>query len=317
MYAFKAKELNDQSGTDVAILLGCELQFPIKEKFYIETGLNLRFGNLLYTYWEYNNPSSYVADNIPLSDFDSDGQYIKNINGVPSSAGIHLKTGEFLDIPLRFSYRLRLKGDNEFQFSFGPYLEINLHNAEVYQTKLEDTSPVSVGLTPSVVFKHRALSLGLSYQNPCIYNGFKNRDKNTLMFTIGVNFRGRKINTDKLLSGLAIASSVLDAATTTMQSYTDATGGSSNSDYSESSTNSNSSYSKKSEPKGNGFSISKRTSRENDRNTYSKYETQVMKIINGDDKTNSKVDLQRKMRKLREKWAAQGDGWQPSKYETM
>ena len=102
----------------MAFMLGCELQFPIKEKFFIETGLNLRYGPTTYTYWMYTDDPT--ADFIPFNDFDKDGNYIGD-NHV--DARVYQHSNIFLHIPLRFCYRLHLKGDNEFQFALGPYFE--------------------------------------------------------------------------------------------------------------------------------------------------------------------------------------------------
>lgn len=288
-----------------AAILGCEVQFPIKDRLFIESGLNLRGGPLTFTFWEYSNGN--MADNIPFKDFDNEGRYIGTNN---PKAGLYNTLVTSLNIPVRFGYRLRLKGKNEFQFAFGPYFETALSRCY----PISNNNSVSVGLTPSVVFKHRALSLGVLYQNTCIYNGFKNREKNTLLFTIGVNFNGRKIDTDKLIDALDIASSVLDATTTVMSEYyMDSPETSADMGYSNVNERSNSKMSSNTKQARS----SDRSARNSEYNTYFKYETMVIKIINGDDTVNKKSEIQRKMRKLREKWTKKGDGWNASPYESM
>lgn len=313
MYALHSME-TERKSTDVAFQLGCEVQFPIKEKFFIETGLNLRFGPTTYTYWD----GSYMADFIPFRDFDKEGNYIGGSNNMAARVNQDVRT--FLDLPARFCYRLRLKGSNELQFAFGPYFEAALSGNNRVEgvhgpQDLMGNNPFSIGLTPSVVFRHRALSLGVVYQNPCIYNGNKNRDTNVLMFTIGVNFKGRKVNMDKLAEGLEVASAVLNTTTAVMSQYVEQSGsGSGYSDDSGSSYSSGSSSGSKSSSK-RGSGIADRTSRNSEKATYYKWETMVQNILRGDDTVNKKSEIQRKMRKLREKWAARGDGWPASEWE--
>lgn len=165
-----------------------------------------------------------------------------------------------------------------------------------------------------MVFKHRALSLGLIYQNPCIYNGIKNRDTNSLMFTVGVNFNGRKVNLDNLVIGLEAASAVLTSATETMSQFSGYANSSDTGSYSSGSSYSSASSSQSSS--GSDFSLSKATSAQRDRSTYFQNETIVIKIINGDDTTNKIGDIQRKMKQLRNKWKGTQYEWQPSPYET-
>lgn len=315
---------DDEPGNKFTLMIGAEIQIPIKSKFFIETGLNFRWGQYTYTYWMYNDPGS-VAAYIPLKDFDSYGQYTGSdapIKYLP--AGISYGTMGFFDIPIRFGYKLKLNSENEFQFAVGPYMSFESSNPEVENRSYEgiytlsEHNCFSVGLSPSVVYKHRALSLGLYYQNPIFYNGPKNRVTNVLMFTIGVNFNGRKVNMDGLLSGLEIASSALGAASSVASSYYGATGGNSYSSdsYNSGSSSSYSSSNSSSSSSSSNNSSYNRQARNNDYNTYFKYETTVIKIINGDDTVNRKSDIQQKMRSLREKWTKRGDGWNPSPYET-
>lgn len=288
-------------------LLGCEIQVPIKEKLFIESGLNLRGGPETYTYWNYDIPGA-VADNIPFKDFNDEGKYIGSERpGAGSYNGMIVS----LNVPLRFGYRLRLKGKNEFQFAFGPYFEY----APSIWYAITNNNHVSVGLTPSVVFKHRALSLGVLYQNTCIYNGLKNRDKNALLFTIGVNFNGRKPNMEKIAAALDATSTVLNGVNTALYGATSS--GGYDGGYSDTSSSVGSGSSSTSSNNTGSNASSNRVARNRDYNTYFQYETMVIKIINGDDRVNKKKDVQLKMKALREKWVKRNDGWQASRYETM
>lgn len=305
MYSLRGKYIDD-SGPNITAMFGCEIQFPIKEKFFIETGLNYRYGPTTFTegFLSYNHYTDSYK--VPLKDFDSHGKYI---GSKFYEANIYQANGDFIGIPLRFTYRYHLKGNNEFQFAFGPYAEVYF-NDEDYT----DNSPILVGLSPAVVFKHRALSLGLIYQNPCIYNGIKNRDTNSLMFTVGVNFNGRKVNLDNLVIGLEAASAVLTSATETMSQFSGSANSSDTGSYSSGSSYSSASSSQSSS--GSDFSLSKATSAQRDRSTYFQNETIVIKIINGDDTTNKIGDIQRKMKQLRNKWKGTQYEWQPSPYES-
>ncbi|MDE7442480.1 MAG: hypothetical protein K2M69_09995 [Muribaculaceae bacterium] len=193
------------------LLFGSEIQIPVKDEWYIETGLNLRFGPTTFTYEQFDTPGN-VAAFIPLKDFDKNGEYFGGSEY--RSPYIKSGTGGFLDMPIRAGWKYILNEENEIQFSFGPYMSFALQSpsGEQYRggvAKIHESNCFNLGLSPSVVFKHRALSVGIFYYNPCLYNGSKNRETNTLMFTIGLNFNGRSIDLDKLASGLEAASSVI------------------------------------------------------------------------------------------------------------
>lgn len=310
---------HNESSRKFILLLGAEVQFPIKNKFYIETGANLRFGPTTYTYEAYKEEC--VAKMIPLSDFDKLGKYTGSSNEY-NTPRIMTSTDGFIDIPLRFGYKLIFNEKNQLQFGLGPVFTFTLtgeNNAEstggsVYP--LSDVNCFSVGLSPSVVYKHRALSLGLFYNNPFIYNGSKNRETNTLMFTIGVNFNGRSIDLDKLADGLAVASSVLNGATEAMSTYySGSTGSGSYSNDSYSSSSSGSSSRSSSVSSDSKYSTRDKTNADTDRRTYFQNETIVQNILRGDDTVNKKSDIQNKMRQLRQKWANTPYGWNKSDWE--
>lgn len=304
---------NDQNFRRWSFMLGLELQMPIHHDWFFETGLNFRLGPTTYTYEDYYEKNKAIF--IPLNDFNNKMSYIGDNKELVNPA-ISIEKSWFFDIPIRAGWKFHLNNDNEFQFSLGPYMCFNLTTPTAVGIsgggrKIEDINCFSLGISPSVVYKHRALSLGLYYQNPCIYNGQKNRETNVLMFTIGVNFYGRKIDMDKLASGLDVASSVLSGATSVMSSYYEGANGSTEIDYASGEKKLNSNKKENTGQKANYD----RTARNRDYKTYFEYETTVIKIINGDDRTNSKTDIQNRMRKLRKKWDDRNDGWTKSPYE--
>lgn len=303
----------------ISFLVGAEIQFPIKNKYYIETGVNFGVAPTTYTYSAYDKEC--VAEMIPLKDFDKSGNYIGSSDKYQTPRVI-VSTTCYIDVPLRFGYKLIFNEKNQLQFGLGPMFRFNLSpekNANPSGggvSALKNVNCFSVGLSPSVVYKHRALSLGLFYNNPFIYNGSKNRETNTLIFTVGVNFNGRSINLDKLANGLSAAASALGTATEIMSTYNSGSGnsGSYNSDsYSPSSSSSSSRSSSASS--GSKYSVSDKTHADRDRSTYFKYETIVQNILRGDDKTNKISDIQNKMRQLRQKWANTPYKWNKSAWE--
>lgn len=299
-------------GLEYSLLLGVEVQVPLKNSWFIESGANLRFGPRTFTYMKWDI-LGYTAEFIPLKYFDKAGDYSGSdeyIINEYKKPGIYSNTSGFIDIPIRAGWKLPLNEKNEFQFSFGPVLTFDLTEPHVPE---HGRNCFSISLSPSVVYKHRALTLGLYYQNPCIYNGSKNRETNTLMFTIGINFNGRKPNWDNVINVLETTGNVLGAASTAMSAYYESTSNSGGDTYQGSSSSSSRSSSSIS---GGNTGSSNRSARNSDYNTYFKNETIVIKIINGDDKVNKKSEIQRKMRSLREKWEKRGDGWNPSPYET-
>ena len=298
---------NHPASRKFTAMLGAEIQLPLAANLYLESGLDFRYAPATYTYWCYDSPG-WTADFIPLRDFDGSGRYIGTnppIDGLAAEVFAQ-NTNVYLDIPVRFGYRWNIGARHQLQLGFGPYLGLGLAPAKGRDgNKLYGSNCVSVGITPSVVYRHRAFSVGLHYQNPCLYNGTKNRETHTLMLSLGINVRGRKLSVDwdSVVAGLEAASGVLNATTETMmQSYGDEV------DSGETAVSSGS--------KTSDFSIQKRTARNNDYKAYFQCESMVIKILNGDDKVNRLSDVQKKMKRLREKWDARNDGWGPSRWET-
>lgn len=258
---------------------GMDVQFSLKEKFFIETGLNFR-------------ESPYV--------------YGENVSEIDPYTGeafrwYEVRYGEgyghrdMLSVPVRFGYKLTLKGNNQFELAAGPYFGMDF-DGDCY-----------VGLSPMVTYKHRALSLSFHWENPLFVNTSHNHFKNQFAFTIGVNFNGRKPNMDNILLGLEVAGSVLETANQTISQYHEASGGSSYSD-SDSRSSRGGGSSSSGNVKGNGFSPSEQQSYNTDKRTYDDYDTQLSKHFNGIMVMSCRdvKEIQKKMKKLREKWESKG-----------
>lgn len=265
------------------IMAGMDIQFSLKEKFYIETGLNYRYAP--YAQWEDEDSWN------PLSDY----RYLY---------GGHM---HLLSVPVRFGYRLRMNENNSFEFGVGPYVAL----------RADGETQVSVGLSPVVTYKHRALSLSLRYENPVFYDGMRNELKNQFAFTIGVNFNGRSPNWDNIALGLEAAGSVLGTATEVMNTYYQST----NQEYSGSSESYSTGDSSNSGSSGSvndssaGLSLSDARNLQRDRTTYFQMETNLIKALNGEDTSTSVSTYRQRMKSLREKWEKRGHGWQKSRYE--
>lgn len=154
---------------------GIDVQFIIKDKWHIETGLNYRHG-----------PYAVRYDDCIVGDMQAD----------------------WLSIPVRFGYRKALSEKNSLEFGLGPYVSYEMFS----YAEERGTSPVSVGLSPVVTFKHRAFSVSLRYETPLFYNGMENDCKHMFAITVGVNFNGRKPNWETIGAVLDAANVVLGAA---------------------------------------------------------------------------------------------------------
>lgn len=192
-----ASGANSGSPTDKTpswdIIGGLYLQVPVTSKvpIYIETGLNYR--NMLM---------ATVRDGYDLIK-DSEGTYSENYS---------IFHGNFIELPLKAGYNLKLNDKNAFNFGLGPYASYCIE--DVFG------SPVTVGLTASVNYKFRSLNLGLSYYNATFYNGPNNYYKNSAVFTIGVTF-GRK-TWSAVGKGLSVAGSVAGVLAETYVNVADA-----------------------------------------------------------------------------------------------
>lgn len=214
---------------------------------------------------------------------------------------IKVDSHSFLQLPVKFDYRMKLSNRTSLTFGLGPYLNWFLDTP-----KYMDDSHAQVGVTPSVTFRYRKLSLGISYYNPVIYNGPRNLNKNSLMMTMGLTF-----NLNKHWKGWKwIEAGVMASATAaTTIAATNQPGKSGNNDLENSSSaKTNRKDSKTSREKERKYGHKPKYGAADVMNsrtagyTYGKYVDQILQM-----KTFGPVDMrqlkqiQKKMKKIREK----------------
>lgn len=171
-------------------VLDALIQIPMSKSYpiYLETGLSFgvkRAWNEMHLYDEYYLGQKY--------------------------------TPGLMRIPLNVGYELPLTEKNSLFFAFGPY--IGWHFSLPEEGSFHSTQ---VGLSPSITFQHRKLTLGVSYITPCLYNGPKDKNRHTILFTVGCRFKidtkwegwstvGQAVG--------ALASTALEASATIAQQY--------------------------------------------------------------------------------------------------
>lgn len=88
-----------------------------------------------------------------------------------------------LRLPVKVGYRFRFGKRTSLSVALGPYL-----NWYAGTDGINVKDPIQVGLTPSVMFRYRKFSVGLSYLNPVIFNGPKDLNRSTFMLSVGLTF---------------------------------------------------------------------------------------------------------------------------------
>lgn len=192
MYSKKYGESLSEKRGSVELSGAILLQIPVKQQFFIETGLGWRNKLVLSQAEDYK----FDPDNSNYKDFEG---YIAN----------------FLELPIKAGYKLQLNEKNAIDFGFGPYLSLAFNKPEYF-----NKSSFSAGLNASVAFRHRCMSFGVSWQNPIFKNGLNDYHRNSVTVTIGINFKGRKPNWDKIMDGLSVAGAVLEGATQVASAFT-------------------------------------------------------------------------------------------------
>lgn len=192
MYSKKYGESLSEKRGSVELSGAILLQIPVKQQFFIETGLGWR--------------NKLVLSQAEDCKFDPDNSNYKDFEGYIAN---------FLELPIKAGYKLQLNEKNAIDFGFGPYLSLAFNKPEYF-----NKSSFSAGLNASVAFRHRCMSFGVSWQNPIFKNGLNDYHKNSVMVTIGINFKGRKPNWDKIMDGLSVAGAVLEGATQVASAFT-------------------------------------------------------------------------------------------------
>lgn len=279
--------------------LGLYLKIPVARRMFIETGLGWRHH---YVFSKYKFEVTKIGD----ESLDEPAETWVNPE--------YNDWGNSLVLPVKFGYSLPLNEQNSFEFLLGPYVEYLFNSPNEYATEeiqeridygynIRKATHWSVGIQPSVMFKHRALRIGMTFQGPIFYNGPQNLNKNTFMFTIGVSFGSGAW--EGIGTGLAAAGTVMGAMA---DGYASGVAAASSNNYNDSYSDSqSSSYSSSSYSSGSNSgnqSLSQNQQLNSDKRVYSNYESMLSKFKSGlTGYTCSEVkDIQKKMRKLREKW---------------
>lgn len=192
MYSKKYGESLSEKRGSVELSGAILLQIPVKQQFFIETGLGWR--------------NKLVLSQAEDCKFDPDNSNYKDFEGYIAN---------FLELPIKAGYKLQLNEKNAIDFGFGPYLSLAFNKPEYF-----NKSSFSAGLNASVAFRHRCMSFGVSWQNPIFKNGLNDYHRNSVTVTIGINFKGRKPNWDKIMDGLSVAGAVLEGATQVASAFT-------------------------------------------------------------------------------------------------
>lgn len=289
---------NINSGYEVSA--GLFMQIPVKvNRMFIDTGIGWRMKNVV------SSRDFYVPEDPKYAEF---GNYkILNYQGRMN----------FLELPVRFGYQLNLNEKNSFQFKLGPYVSYAL--GTVYKgtqeyfgdTRVEprqSLSPLSVGLSPSIMYKHRAFSIGATLNTPCFYNGLRDVKSTSFNLVIAVHLGSTSgWDWDAIADGLGAASQVMDAVSDTyMQMQSDGGGQSYEGD---SFSSGNARISSGSGASSNGkYNTAEQRKRDQDRRIYENYDSQLSSHFAGNQKMtpSSVAAAQSKMKQLREKWEDKG-----------
>lgn len=146
-------------------MVGLELEIPVSEKLNLETGLR------------YKNHYTLVNT---LCDYGS----------FTEEQFEEAKT--IFELPLRLTYKQQLGRHFSLHAGIGPYVSAiadGWESKKWRETKWSDF--VHVGLEPSVAINWACLSLGVTYNTPCFYKGYKDENKPVVMATLGIRFKSK------------------------------------------------------------------------------------------------------------------------------
>lgn len=211
-----------RNGPSYEVGAGIYLQVPVSKSLpiFIETGLGYRNKFVFQVEKGYKFNKQEIMSDVYEYDHGvyNDGWYEYNFSEI-SHAICHGKygipyRGNYLELPIKCGYQLKINDSNSIVFGFGPYLSFCTEIGS-----LGYSSPLSVGLAASASFRHRCMSFGVSFQNPVFFNGLRNHYSNSLNITIGINIKGRKPNWDKVLDVMGSVGEVLDVTSRSMNEY--------------------------------------------------------------------------------------------------
>lgn len=225
---------------------------------------------------------------------------------------------DFLELPVKIGYSKKFNEKNSLEFAFGAYVNYRLGSSSTETIK----NRYELGISPAITFKHRAISLGISYRNPVFYKGYQDDFKNIFNFNIGINFSS--INWGAIGNVLSKAGDVMTTASDALQSnsgslsvdvqpsssYTDISSPSNNQNTSKGSTSSRTANDKNAKWLTANYQSSKRT--------YSDYESQLIKMKTYPNTYNDsqRKHIQSKMKEIRNKITSHGGACSQSNMET-
>lgn len=175
-------------------MAGLELEIPLSKKFNIETGL--RYKNQCLCLTEHGTRNDvYEYDHI-----------------------------NHLELPLRLAYKQNIGDYFSLHIGIGPYIGTSLESTTLMSDDMK-ISTLRVGIEPSIAINWKKLSLGVTYNSPCFYKGYKikewpivNYKNNTgLMVTMGIRFGTE--SWDNVGKVLAAASSISAAVGTEYSAF--------------------------------------------------------------------------------------------------
>lgn len=263
--------------TNIFWTAGLELDIPFNEKWGLTTGL--RYAARHTKEWDKYDEDWRINDAV-----------------------------DHLELPLRLTYNYKLKNKVSLQLGVGPFASWNIADDEYY-----------IGLEPAVSLYLWNFNIGLSYNTAMFMNSSACKFRDGLMVTMGIRFNSSvwgSIGKGVVVFDEAMRSSGMYDAINSYSSGSGTYNSSSSYDSGNSSykARSSSATSKSSE----GHSVSEMNARNTDNRTYGSYETQLSKMRYGNDSYNEsrKKDIQRQMKRIREKWEKRGLGWSISPMET-
>ena len=258
---------------------GLEVEIPLNEKFNIDFGARYKY-HRTFVLDENNSHDYYTADT-------------------------------HLEFPLRLTYKQPLGEHFTFHAGLGPYFSYAFPDGDDLG---EDSKNFQIGLEPSVVVNWKCLSLGMTYNLPCFYKGYKDENNPGFMITLGVRFPSHVWKyVGAVALGVVTAGAALAAA---WPSGDNDYSGYGSSTYSSSSASG--SHSSSSSSSSGGGNISEQQNYNTDKRTYANYDTMLSGHFYGSRAASGGEvrQWQQAMKDLRKKWTAKGKNFTQSSNET-
>lgn len=267
--------LDDDTEHKVNWMLGLEMEIPLSQKLNLETGLR------------------YKNETACWGDYYSDQDHTIN----------------HLELPIRFTYKYKLRENLSLRAGIGPYLGAGLEG--------DGVSP-KIGIEPSVAVDWKCLSLGLTYNKPYyVAERGKYKANSGLMLTVGVRFHSRawKYIGPGLLAAGAVAGTVYAATQGNNSSSNNSpndTSHPSSSEYSSSNSSNSNNNSKSQVNRSSSNTFKDGLDWQRETGIYDNYDSKLaaMQTLTFpyqdgfDDRDRTKI--QKEMKRIREKWEKKG-----------